>query len=250
MIRCAILVVATLAAAGAAGAAAPDRAPTPPARPGLLTETPAAPDRADRGGGGLGALFRSLRPNGRPETPRTATRTPSGGGLCGDPALAGAPAAAIPGRLRGCGVADPVRVTHVSGVRLSQPATIHCDTARALRQWVDDSVKPAFGQAGGGVAGLRVAAHYVCRTRNNRPGARISEHGRGRAIDISAIHLRSGGEITVLSGWADRRWGSVLKQVHRGACGPFSTVIGPDGDRYHLDHLHLDTARRGGRWCR
>jgi hypothetical protein len=98
---------------------------------------------------------------------------------------------------------------------------------------------------------LRVAAHYACRTRNNQPGARISEHGKGRAIDISGLRLRDGTLITVRNGWNGAETGKILRRMHQGACGPFGTVLGPESDRFHLDHFHFDTARyRSGPFCR
>ncbi len=174
------------------------------------------------------------------------------GAVCGDSAIKGQRLSPIAGRLRGCGVAKPVRVTSVDGVALSQPATLNCRSAKALRNWVSGSVKPAVGRLGGGVASLKVAAHYSCRTRNNKPGAKISEHGRGNAIDISAIVLKNGVALTVLKGWRDKVQGRILKAVHRDACGQFGTVLGPNADRHHQDHFHLDVARHrgGGAYCR
>ncbi|MBD3676918.1 MAG: extensin family protein [Rhodobacteraceae bacterium] len=157
----------------------------------------------------------------------------------------------IPGELRGCGVNNPVRVSSVSGVALNPPAVMDCDTAKALNEWVDEGVKPTIGRLGGGIAELRVVDDYSCRPRNNRPGAEISEHGRGKAIDIASFNLRNGVRIPVEGGWNDRVQGRLLKQMHREACGPFGTVLGPDADRYHQDHFHLDTARHGnGNYCR
>lgn len=104
---------------------------------------------------------------------------------------------------------------------------------------------------GGGLSGLRVVAHYTCRTRNNRPGARISEHGRGKAIDIAALQLRDGSEIAVLRDWGQGPRGRILRRTHKAACGPFGTVLGPNSDRHHRDHFHFDTAsHRGGPYCR
>ena len=104
---------------------------------------------------------------------------------------------------------------------------------------------------GGGVAQIKVAAHYSCRTRNNRPGAKISEHGKGKAIDISGFRLRDGTEITVLKDYDSWQFGPALRRMRREACGPFGTVLGPGSDRYHNDHFHFDTARhRGGAYCR
>ncbi len=173
------------------------------------------------------------------------------GSICGDRRIRGETIAPIAGRIRGCGVDQAVRVTQVDGVLLSTPATIDCPTAQALRQWVTETVKPTVGRLGGGVKSLQVFAHYACRTRNNQAGARISEHGRGRAIDIGAINLNNGSSITVLEGWRDRELGRLLRAMHKGACGPFGTVLGPDSDRFHQNHFHFDTARyRRGPYCR
>lgn len=174
-----------------------------------------------------------------------------GGGLCGDPALAGSVSGYLHNEASGCGVERAVRLESVHGIRLSQAATLDCPTARAVGKWVKRSAKPAVGRMGGGLSGLRVAAHYACRTRNNQPGARVSEHGRGKAIDISALQLRDGSEISVLKDWNGGHEGRILKRVHREACGTFGTVLGPNSDRHHQDHLHFDTAKhRGGPYCR
>ena len=169
--------------------------------------------------------------------------------ICGDPAIQGGNLARMVGSRPGCGVASPVRVYSVSGVALSRPSVMNCPTALALRDWVDDSVKPTIGRLGGGVSELHVAAHYACRTRNNRPGAKISEHGKGNAIDISGLTLANGQSLTVSGDWWDPVKGKLMRAMHRGACGPFDTVLGPDADRYHQDHFHFD--KRGGRaYCR
>jgi hypothetical protein len=213
------------------------------------------------------AVLRSPRPAARPENhqrrsvvlasamiptqPAPGAIIGRRGTVCDDPRIQGQTIGPIAGRVQGCGVENPVRVTEVGGVRLSQAATIDCTTARALADWVDGTVKPTVGRLGGGVAGLQVYAHYACRPRNNQRGARISEHGRGRAIDIGAIVLANGASISVLDHWRDDRLGPLLKAMHRGACGRFGTVLGPQADRFHQNHLHLDTARnRSGAFCR
>lgn len=196
----------------------------------------------------LAALGLSLVASGCGRGDDAVTR---GGGLCGDPGLVGTVSGYLPDPVEGCGVARAVRLESVHGVRLSQPATLTCPTAHTLGQWVDRSAKPEVGRMGGGLTGLRVAAHYACRTRNSQRGARISEHGKGKAIDIAALQLRDGSEISVLEDWARGAKGRVLHRVHRQACGPFGTVLGPESDRFHRDHFHFDTAEhRGGPYCR
>lgn len=173
------------------------------------------------------------------------------GVVCDDTAIRGEPIGAVPGRIAGCGVNQAVRVRAISGISLSQPSVMECGTARTLRHWIDAGLRPAVGRHGGGVAELKVAAHYACRSRNSQAGAKISEHGKGRAIDIAAFRLRDGRSITVEDHWGKGREGRILRKLHRSACGNFGTVLGPESDRWHQDHFHFDTASyRGGAYCR
>ncbi|MDO9641396.1 MAG: extensin family protein [Pseudotabrizicola sp.] len=165
------------------------------------------------------------------------------GAVCGDPSIRGEVLAPITSRIQGCGVANPVRITSVAGVRLSQPATVECDTARALKAWVERGVEPAYGK--GKVVQLQVAGHYVCRPRNHRAGAKVSEHGKGRAIDISGFTFSNGKTVPVL-----RNFDASMRKAHKAACGIFSTTLGPGSDGMHEDHLHFDTAQRGSTYCR
>lgn len=196
------------------------------------------------------------QPRPRPEI-ETLAPTPAffgrnrGPKLCGVRGLEGARIEPIRGQMRGCGLSDGVEVRAVDGVRLSQPAWIDCPTARALQTWVRKGVVPAIDGRGGGLVELEVVGHYVCRTRNHQRGAKISEHGKGRAIDIAGFRLASGGYLDVRRGWRHPEAGPILKQIHRAACGPFGTVLGPNADRFHQSHFHLDTARhRSGAFCR
>lgn len=172
------------------------------------------------------------------------------GSVCGVEAIRGTPIPAIPAKVRGCGLTEGVKVTSVGGIALSAPASIDCSTARALHSWIEGGLKPAVGRLGGGVSRLEVAASYSCRPRNNRKGGRISEHGKGRAIDIAAIVLKNGTVLSVLDGWRSAAQGKVLRQVHKSACGPFNTTLGPGSDGYHENHFHFDTARGRGPYCR
>lgn len=212
------------------------------------------------------SVTRSPRPQPRPENlQRRATVAGSGmvpvpvpvmapargGRVCNSRTIQGERIQNIPGRLRGCGLSQGVAVTAVAGVALSRPARIDCDTARALETWVERGVKPIIGRLGGGVARLEIAASYACRTRNSMPGARISEHGRGRAVDVAGVTLANGTTLSVLRGWRDPQIGPLMRQMHQAACGPFGTVLGPASDRFHQDHFHFDTARyRSGPFCR
>ncbi len=270
---------------------APNVSQRPPPRPGPLHQTtpiPEAPvvaslpdeeETAPRppqgllallGGGnrrnqpGVTAVSQSLRPLFRPdglaERVRTAAirNTPSSvaqpgqrGALCGDRGIIGDRLTPITGRINGCGISSPIRVREIDGITLSSPATINCDTAQAVQEWLEETVIPEVGNRGGGVASLRVVASYSCRTRNSQPGARLSEHALGNAIDIAGIGLVNGSEISVLRDWGQGREGRILRNLHQGACGTFGTVLGPESDRFHRDHFHFDVAAyRSGAYCR
>lgn len=177
--------------------------------------------------------------------PKTKTKTTSKkGAVCGDPSIKGQVIAAITSRSKGCGVAEPVRITSVAGVALSDAAIMDCTTAKALKTWVVKGLQPAVGNTK--VVKLQIAAHYVCRSRNNQKGAPLSQHAKGKAIDISAVILADGRVLNVAGDW-----GKTLRRAYKAACGIFGTTLGPGSDGYHEDHMHFDTTRyRKGSYCR
>ncbi|WP_370400598.1 extensin-like domain-containing protein [Sulfitobacter sp. JB4-11] len=264
--RRAALIAAMLCAGQMAMATGPAVSERPVQRGGNVVQKPLvlqpggaiarpAPSAAQEEARERGGLFQSLRPlfrSKRVESEgRASKRARRRGAVCGDLAIQGEAIGKVPGRIRGCGVKDAVRVRSVSGVALSQTSVMDCKTAGALKTWLENSAKPALARKGGGLQSLRVAAHYACRTRNNQKGAKISEHGKGRAIDISGFKLANGSEVTVLRGWNAAGTSKALRRMHRDACGPFGTVLGPNADRFHRDHFHFDTARyRSGSYCR
>ncbi|MCX7300290.1 MAG: extensin family protein [Rhodobacterales bacterium] len=228
-------------------ATAPDSAPVynVGAQPGVAPEGPQFSPLA---------VARALRPEARSNRvlqQASATRRETvRGSICGNPDIQGEVLASI-GSGGGCGIAEPVLVRSVSGVRLSTPGTMDCRTAAALNAWVNQAAVPALRGYGGGLVGLDIMGTYACRPRNNQAGQRLSEHGRGRAIDIGGFILASGNEITVLRGWGTDAYGGILRAMHRAACGPFGTVLGPNANSFHRNHFHFDTASyNNGAYCR
>ena len=230
--------------AGGAGAEGLLTSPLPKQNP-VYAHAVAQPDISVQPVG----LTRSLRPQPRPKglaknapAPVTPNVTAKGA-VCGVNAIKGAAIAPIKGKIKGCGLQDGVRVTSVSGVALSEAITVDCPTAKALNAWVRDVVQPSYG---GKVAKLQIAGHYTCRSRNNQKGAKISEHGKGKAVDIAGFVLKGGKVVTVVA-----NYNKTLRRVHKAACGIFKTTLGPGSDGYHEDHFHFDTASyRSGAYCR
>ena len=202
-------------------------------------------------------LFGFLRPNKRPNgladkklaaavkvSPGKQAVVSKKGSVCGDPSIKGEKLASITAKVRGCGISDPVRITSVAGVRLSTPATVNCDTAKALKSWVEKGVEPVYGQ--GKVVQLEIFGSYSCRPRNNKKGAKVSEHGRGNAVDVGGLTFSNGKSVSVL-----RNYDTSMRKIHKAACGIFGTTLGPGSDGYHENHLHFDIARhRSGTYCR
>lgn len=164
--------------------------------------------------------------------------------VCRDPRLAGDPKPdIIDAGLLACGIDDPVRITSIAGVRLSPPALLGCPTARRLADWIAGPVHAlALEHLQSRVAEVQVMGSYACRTQNSAAGGRMSEHARGRAIDIGGFQLTNGQTVSVARDWGSNPKGDFLRRIWRLGCGPFRTVLGPDADRHHNDHLHLDTA--------
>lgn len=157
-----------------------------------------------------------------------------------------------------CGAARPFEMSAADQgrVALRPPALLRCPMIPQVERWVTNVVKPTseyyFGVP---VVEMKVAASYGCRPRNNQSGGKLSEHGYANALDISAFTLADGRVVTVKEGW----WGSerdrlFLRAVHEGACGEFTTVLGPNSDSFHHDHFHVDLARHGSdgrrRYCK
>jgi hypothetical protein len=155
---------------------------------------------------------------------------------------------------RSCGVRNGWRVTAINGVRLSQPSIFNCAVLYSMSHWLERSMQPASEDAfGERIVKIEVPSAYACRTRNNKFGAKMSEHARGNAIDISSFTTESGEKISVLKDYG--RWGrkaKFMRRIREEACGPFKTVLGPGSDRYHKDHFHFDRQRHrsGGAYCR
>jgi hypothetical protein len=150
-----------------------------------------------------------------------------------------------------CGLQQPLRVSALADhtVSLSPSSTIGCPMVTALQNWLRQVVQPAAMMAfNEPVVALKVMAAYGCRSRDNIPGAKLSEHAFGNAIDIGGFVLADGRQISVRDGWAGAPdEAAFLRQAHDGACPLFGTVLGPGADRYHTNHFHLDLARHRGR---
>jgi len=133
-----------------------------------------------------------------------------------------------------------------------------CAVDAGLARWLHRDVQPAaeamFGERIVRVEHLGTAN---CRRIGGGDNGSWSEHATGNAIDIAAFVLAGGRRISVLDDW-DRENSDTtakadfLRLVRNRACASFSTVLSPDYNAAHADHLHLDQAHRSAGWsaCR
>ncbi len=160
-----------------------------------------------------------------------------------------------------CGMTRPFKVSALADgtVSVDKPVTIDCSMIPALEAWLAEVVQPyAQARFGAGVVGLEAFGAYSCRGVDNIPGAQLSEHAFGNAVDVAGFKLADGREISIVRDWkrADTQESAFLHEIHAGACGRFTTVLGPGADMFHYNHFHLDLAMHGTtntgprRYCR
>ena len=144
--------------------------------------------------------------------------------------------------------------TVLDGYPLSpRPPPTTCAVALALELWKRDTLdKEAQAIFGQDVRRLDHLGAYSCRRIYGRDSGRWSEHATGNAIDIAAFQLQDGTRISVLGDWTgdDADKALFLRRVRDGACRQFSTVLSPEYNAAHRDHLHLDMSGGWGGVCR
>lgn len=149
-----------------------------------------------------------------------------------------------------CGITYPFKVSAFAGgsVAMSSKVTLGCPMIPEIDGWIDDTLQPAAEMyLGTTVAEIR-AGTYSCRGRNGQPGAKISEHAFGNAIDIMSFKLADGRVITVEKGWHGApEEQDFLRETFLGACRHFTTVLAPGSNVFHYNHMHLDLARHDPR---
>lgn len=152
---------------------------------------------------------------------------------------------------QGCGIDNPVKISAVTAT-WNRPGVVSCGMARTIGRFEAEVVQPAaLARFGQGVRRLHHAGTYDCRVRRTQTtvaaalggsrGGRLSEHSKGRAIDILAFELDDGTMVSVKRDWRGKgAKSSFLHDVARASCSVFNVALTPNHDRLHHDHLHLD----------
>ncbi|WP_260923611.1 extensin family protein [Novosphingobium sp. 9] len=128
-----------------------------------------------------------------------------------------------------------------------------CAVDAGLAYWLRHGVQPAARLfLHSPVVRIEQLGTYNCRRIGGGKTGTWSQHSTGNAIDISAFVTADGQRVTVLGDWKAKasqpERSAFLHAVRDAACMPFSTVLSPDYNAAHANHLHLDQARRTGGW--
>jgi hypothetical protein len=141
----------------------------------------------------------------------------------------------------GCGYRNAIRIARMQA-DVSEPFAVSCRAALSLALWERHVLQPAARRYfGAPVTKVEHFGSYSCRGVYGRPNARKSHHATADAFDVAGFVIGGQRRVRVLAGWQDAgAEGSFLREVHAGACDVFDSVLGPEYNAAHRDHLHLD----------
>ena len=205
-----------------------------------------------------GSLVPDSKAPTRPQasTPRPAAVTHEARRCLADLGTRGAAFAPVADRYygAGCSTVGTVSLSALQGdsgrFSLANLGPVACPIAEITAGWarfgVDRAAREVFGSP---LARIETMGSYSCR--DVAGSGRRSAHATANAIDISAFVLADGRRVSVLADWSggsaqEQRF---LRLVFASACKRFGTVLGPDYNAAHRDHLHLE-AGPAGAFCR
>ena len=149
----------------------------------------------------------------------------------------------------GCSALGAVQLRDI-GTPVTNLGAMTCPLAYAFTTWTQGDLQvPAMAEFKSPVVRIETFGTYNCRNVNGAATGRLSEHAYANAVDVAAFVLRDGRRIGITGGWtgepAEQRF---LRSVRAAACRRFNTVLSPDYNAAHHDHLHFDMGN--GPFCR
>jgi hypothetical protein len=150
-----------------------------------------------------------------------------------------------------CGTQSPLSVTGVLAngrmVPISGGVETDCGVASALPAWIESVDSYLKARDNTEIAEVVVGTSYMCRNVNNGSDGNLSFHAFADALDVVGFKLEDGRFVTVEQGWSDAlsSEGRLLRFAHDAACAHFTTVLGPEANALHRDHLHVDLGCHG-----
>lgn len=153
----------------------------------------------------------------------------------------------------GCSTINTVQLASLqsdhASLSLANIGPVACPLANTFAGWARYGVDRAARQIlGSPLVKIETMGSYSCR--NVAGSGRRSAHATADAIDVSGFVLADGRRITITGGWLSgtKQERQFLRVIHASACKRFGTVLGPDYNAAHRDHLHVEFGE--GSFCR
>jgi hypothetical protein len=151
-----------------------------------------------------------------------------------------------------CGERSPLELESVTlrgrSVPINGKVVANCQMATALPEWLDSVDGYVAAHEKTHIAEVNVGTSYMCRdrvtgTKNDTP----SEHGFADAMDVVGFTLEDGRRIDVETAWpgTEEQGSRLIRFARDAACSVFTTVLGPEANALHHDHLHVDLGCHG-----
>ena len=140
-----------------------------------------------------------------------------------------------------CGWTHALRLRATGTARLERPAIVSCPLAASLvlldGQVLQPTAQALFRQR---VTQIDHVGSYACRRVDHRDAAPLSRHARAEAIDLTGFRLADGTTLSVIHDWSKPgREGVFMHEIHDGGCRVAGMLLGPDYNRAHRTHFHL-----------
>ncbi len=150
-----------------------------------------------------------------------------------------------------CGIAGRGLLSGLGRASI-EPVETRCATTLRLAMWERHEVQPAARDLlGTDVSAIRHLGSYNCRRMRSSQGENggWSSHATADSIDVIGVELADGRTISLLRDWTEPGpEADFLHQIGKGACNWFRVVLGPNFNRLHADHFHLQGPGWG--YCR
>ncbi|WP_201864481.1 extensin-like domain-containing protein [Microvirga soli] len=145
-----------------------------------------------------------------------------------------------------CSIENPVLLLSLpNNVEVAPASLMACPVAESLSRWVSEVVAPeAERQFQSAPTKLLIGTSYQCRDQRN--GARLSEHALGNGVDVMGFEFAKRSPLAIASQSESSPEANFQSAIQKAACPIFNTVLGPGSDADHGDHLHLDLRARKG----
>jgi hypothetical protein len=198
--------------------------------------------------------------SGSPASRNLALPTPpsvTGGQCLARLGASGAQYQALPDRYveQGCATLGTVQLASLRSDNATLAVTnlgpVTCEVSQAFTAWARYGVDRAARQVlGSPLRAIETMGSYSCR--NVAGSGRRSAHATGAAIDVAGFVLEDGRRISVKTGWhgGTEREREFLRVIQQSACKRFDTVLSPDYNAAHADHLHVEGVIARQSYCR